>query len=65
MNFTKPIKTPALPAVHVDAPEVMYITGLAFLFSGVWLWLGLGQALALAGAVLLITAVIEARYAPV
>ena len=62
MNLSKPIKTPTQPAVHVDAPEVMYITGLAFLFSGAWLYLGLGPALMLAGGALLLTATLEAHH---
>jgi hypothetical protein len=41
-------------------PELFYLLGVAFLFSGIWIWLGLGQAFAGSGVILIITALISA-----
>jgi len=45
--------------VEIGISEVMYLFGLAFLFFGLWIWLGLGVSLATSGAVLIISSIIN------
>lgn len=52
------------------ASEIIYLVGLVFLFAGLWIWMGLGQALFACGCILIATAIInslamEARHAAV
>jgi hypothetical protein len=44
---------------QIGASEAMYLVGLASLFGGLWIWLGLGIALTCFGGVLIVTSVIN------
>jgi positive regulator of sigma E activity len=45
----------------LGASEIMYLLGLVFFFIGLWLWIGLGQALFGVGCVLITTGLINAQ----
>lgn len=45
----------------IGVSEVIYLVGLLFFFLGLWIWIGLGQALFSVGAVLIGTAFINAQ----
>jgi hypothetical protein len=46
--------------LHIGPSEVLYLTGLILLFSGLALWQGIGVALTTCGAVLIITGLLSA-----
>jgi len=45
--------------VEIGANEVIYLVGLLGMFLGLWIWLGLGPALAIPGGILMVTALIN------
>ena len=46
-------------AVHLGVTEVLFLLGLVLMFFGMWLWLGLGQALFGVGCLLVSAAMIN------
>ena len=45
--------------VQIGASEALFLAGLACLFLGLLIWLGLGVALASSGGVMIITSIIN------
>jgi hypothetical protein len=45
--------------IQLGASEWMYLLGLLLLFSGLWVWLSLGMALTVAGAVLVLSSTLN------
>ncbi len=46
--------------IEIGPSEIMYLAGLVLLFVGVWNWMGLGQACATVGFLLMVTALLIA-----
>lgn len=44
---------PQRTRLKFGATEIMYLAGVVFLFSGLWIWQGLGIALTVCGAALM------------
>jgi hypothetical protein len=60
-HMTKKSLSTYLPAnASIDATEIMYLIGLAFLFVGLWVLSGIGLSLTVEGAVLIASALLNA-----
>lgn len=43
----------------IGISEIIYMAGLVCTFAGVWIWMGLGQALFTSGITLILTAILN------